>query len=59
VHVDTLGRTTEGRPFLLVTITAPANQARLSAIKGAQALLADPRRLTDSALRKFGEPSRP
>ena len=51
VHVDTLGRTTEGRPFLLVTITAPANQARLSAIKGAQALLADPRRLTDSALR--------
>src|SRR5258705_8772797 len=50
VHVDTLGRTTEGRPFVLVTITSPANQSRLAAIKRAQALLADPRRLTDSTL---------
>jgi hypothetical protein len=50
VHVDTLGRTTEGRPFLLMTITAPMNQARLTEIKRAQALLADPRRLTDSTL---------
>jgi hypothetical protein len=48
VRVDTLGRTTEGRPFLLMTITAPANQRRLAEIKGAQALLADPRRLTDT-----------
>ncbi len=50
VHVDTLGRTTEGRPFLLMTITAPANQARLAEIKRAQALLADPRRLSDTTL---------
>jgi hypothetical protein len=50
VHVDTLGRTTENRPFLLMTITSPANQARLAAIKSAQAQLADPRRLTDSSL---------
>ena len=50
VHVDTLGRTTEGRPFLLMTITSPANQQRLAEIKRAQALLADPRRLTDTAL---------
>src|SRR5206468_7023755 len=50
VRVDTLGRTTEGRPFLLVTITAPANQQRLAEIKRAQALLADPRRLTDTTL---------
>src|SRR5213592_2065221 len=49
VHVDTLGRTTEGRPFLLMTITSPANQARLADIKRTQALLADPRRLGDSA----------
>lgn len=48
VHVDTLGRTTEGRPFLLMTITAPANQGRLAEIKRAQALLADPRRLSDT-----------
>jgi hypothetical protein len=50
VRTDTLGRTTEGRPFLLLTITSPANQARLAAIKRGQALLADPRRLTDEAL---------
>src|SRR5882672_12382203 len=50
VHVDTLGRTTEGRPFLLLTITSPANQARLAAIKQAQKLLADPRLLTDARL---------
>src|SRR6267142_3728767 len=50
VRVDTLGRTTEGRPFLLMTITSPANQQRLAEIKRAQALLADPRRLTDTTL---------
>src|SRR5258708_17927218 len=49
VHVDTLGRTTEGRPFELMTITSPANQQRLGEIKRVQALLADPRRLTDTA----------
>jgi len=50
VHVDTLGRTTEGRPFLLLAITSPANQARLAAIKRGQQLLADPRLLTDATL---------
>ncbi len=50
VRVDTLGRTTEGRPFLLLTITSPANQARLAAIKRGQQLLADPRLLTDALL---------
>ncbi len=50
VRADTLGRTTEGRPFLLMTITAPENHARLAEIKRVQALLADPRRLSDSAL---------
>ena len=50
VHVDTLGRTTEGRPFLLMAITAPQNQERLAEIKRAQALLADPRRLSDAQL---------
>ncbi|MDP3909130.1 MAG: M14 family metallopeptidase [Gemmatimonadales bacterium] len=50
VAVDTLGRTTLGRPFQLLTITAPANHARLAAIRRGQALLADPRRLTDAAL---------
>jgi hypothetical protein len=53
VRVDTLGRTTEGRPFLLMVITAPENQTRLADIKRAQALLADPRRLSDSALARI------
>ena len=46
VRVDTLGRTTEGRPFQLVAVTSPANQARLAAIKAAQRNLADPRTLS-------------
>ena len=50
VRVDTLGLTTEQRPFLLLTITSPANQQRLAEIKRAQALLADPRRLNDTTL---------
>jgi hypothetical protein len=50
VHVDTLGRTTEGRSFLLLAITSPANQARLAAIKRGQKLLADPRLLTEAQL---------
>ena len=53
VHVDTLGKTTEGRPFLLMTITSPANQQRLADIKRMQALLADPRRLTDADLEEI------
>jgi hypothetical protein len=50
VRVDTLGKTTEGRPFVLVSIMSPANQARLAAIKRGQALLADPRRLSEESL---------
>lgn len=50
VAVDTLGRTTLGRPFQLLVITSPANHARLAEIKRGQALLADPRRLSDASL---------
>lgn len=50
VRADTLGRTTLGRPLVLLTITSPANQARLPAIKRGQALLADPRLLNDAVL---------
>src|SRR5881296_2537262 len=53
VRVDTLGRTTEGRPFLLMTISSPANLGRLADIKRAQGLLADPRRVTDTALEEI------
>ena len=50
VRVDTLGRTTEGRPFQLLVITSPGNQAHLAEIVRGQALLADPRRLSDTVL---------
>jgi hypothetical protein len=48
VRVDTLGATTQGRPYLLVTISDPANLARRAALMAAQRRLADPRTL-DSA----------
>ncbi|HEY0778765.1 MAG TPA: M14 metallopeptidase family protein [Gemmatirosa sp.] len=45
VRMDTLGPTTEGRPFVMATITAPANLRRIAEIRAAQARLADPRGL--------------
>lgn len=45
VRVDTLGRTTQDRPFILAIVTAPDNMARLEEIRLNQAKLADPRRL--------------
>ncbi|MGD2136058.1 MAG: M14 family metallopeptidase, partial [Gemmatimonadales bacterium] len=46
VRLDTIGVTTLGRPLLLVTISDPANQTRLDAIRNGQAMLADPRGVT-------------
>ena len=46
VVVETLGQTTEGRPFILATISSPANIARLAQIRRDEARLADPRGLT-------------
>jgi hypothetical protein len=43
VLVETVGRTTEGRDFLLTTISSEANLARLDEIKAATRRLADPR----------------
>jgi len=45
VRVDSVGPTTQGRPYLLVTISDPANLARREALMGAQRRLADPRGL--------------
>lgn len=46
VVVDTLGRTTRDRPFVMLTITSPANHARLGELHEVQMKLADPRRMT-------------
>src|SRR5262249_10920128 len=43
VKVQQLGKTTEGRPFLLVTISAPQNLARLEEYRQIQLRLSDPR----------------
>ncbi len=53
VHVDTLGLSTDGKPFILATISSPENIARLDAIRAGQALLADPRRLTSDDERRL------
>lgn len=46
VEVDTLGLTTRGRPFVMLTITSPENQARLDELHEIQMKLADPRRIS-------------
>ena len=45
VRVDTLGPTTERRPFIVAAISTPENIARLAEIRSVQASLADPRKL--------------
>ena len=53
VHVDTLGPTTNGQPFIVAVISTPANIARLPEFRAAQAKLADPRRLTTEEERRL------
>ncbi len=53
VRVDTLGATTQGRPYLLVTISDPANLARRAELMAAQRALADPRTLEPAAERRL------
>jgi murein tripeptide amidase MpaA len=46
VSLDTLGTTTKGRPFVMLTITSPENHARLDELHDVQMKLADPRRVS-------------
>jgi hypothetical protein len=47
VRVEEIGKSTDGLPFLLVTITSEANMARLEEIRADNLRLADPRRLDE------------
>ena len=49
VTVDTLGLTTMGRPFVMLTITSPENHARLDDLRAIQMKLADPRQVSGEA----------
>lgn len=49
VAVDTLGFSTAGRPFVMLTITSPENHRRLDRLKEVQLRLADPRTRADGA----------
>lgn len=48
VRVEDVGKTSEGRPFLVVTITSEANMARLEEIRRENLRLADPRGLGEA-----------
>jgi hypothetical protein len=53
IRVDTLGPTTQGRPYLLVTISDSANLAHRAALMDGQRRLADPRTLDAAAERRL------
>jgi len=55
VKVENVGPTTEGNPFLVVTITSEANMARLEEIRRANLRLADPRTLSEDEARRLIE----
>jgi hypothetical protein len=51
VVFETLGNTTMGKPFVMATISSPANLARLEELRKIQDQLADPRKLGALATR--------
>jgi hypothetical protein len=51
VKFETLGKSTMGKPFVMATISAPENLARLDEYKHIQELLADPRKLGPPGVR--------
>ena len=49
VKLDTIGRTTQGKPMIVAAISTPENIRRLDAIMAAQKRLSDPRPLSRAA----------
>ena len=58
VSVEEVGKTTQGRPFVIVTVTSEANHARLEPIRLANARIADPRGLSDAEAARLVENGR-
>ena len=49
VKVDTIGKTTLGAPFVMLTVTSQQNHARLAELRDIQLRLSDPRRVNSDA----------
>jgi len=49
VALDTLGKTTRGLPFIMLTVTSPENHRVLHELHATQLKLADPRQIADGA----------
>ena len=48
ITVKEVGKTTEGRPFIVAFITSETNHAKLESYREIQQLLADPRKISDT-----------
>src|SRR5689334_3242147 len=55
IQVMDLGPSTEGHPFLLVTITSPENLATLERLRAINARLADPRGVPEAEIQALVE----
>lgn len=53
IRVENMGPTTMGNPFLLVTISSPANLSRLDRLREVNAAISDPRGRTEQEIRKL------
>jgi hypothetical protein len=55
IHIEDIGKTSEGRPMLMAIITSPANHAKLARYKEISARLANAEGLTDAQARALAK----
>ncbi len=53
VKIEEVGQTTQGRPFVVATVTSEANHARIEQIRQTNLRLADPRGLTEDEAKRL------